>query len=34
MNTTMNCEQFEARLPDSMEGDLTGDERRNEPGPL
>ena len=27
MNTTMNCEQFEARLPDYMEGDLTGDER-------
>lgn len=27
MNTTMTCEQFEARLPDYMEGDLTGDER-------
>jgi hypothetical protein len=25
--TTMTCEQIEARLPDYMEGDLTGDER-------
>ena len=27
MTMTMTCEQFEARLPDYMEGDLTGDER-------
>lgn len=27
MTTTMTCEQFEARLPDYMEGDLAGDER-------
>jgi len=27
MTTTMTCEQFEARLPEHMEGDLTGDER-------
>ena len=25
--TTMTCEQFEARLPDYLEGDLAGDER-------
>jgi hypothetical protein len=27
MTTDMTCEQFEARLPDYLEGDLTGDER-------
>ena len=27
MTTTMTCEQFDARLPEYMEGDLTGDER-------
>lgn len=27
MTTIMNCEQFDARLPDYMEGDLAGDER-------
>jgi len=27
MTTTMTCEQFEARLPDYLEGDLAGDER-------
>ena len=27
MTTTMTCEQFEARLPDYLEGDLSGDER-------
>jgi hypothetical protein len=27
MTNTMTCEQFDARLPDYMEGDLTGDER-------
>ena len=27
MTTTMTCEQFDARLPDYMEGDLAGDER-------
>lgn len=27
MTTIMTCEQFDARLPDYMEGDLTGDER-------
>ena len=27
MTTNITCEQFDARLPDYMEGDLTGDER-------
>lgn len=27
MTNTMTCEQFDARLPEYMEGDLTGDER-------
>ena len=27
MTNTMTCEQFDARLPDYMEGDLAGDER-------
>lgn len=27
MTTTMTCEQFDARLPEYMEGELTGDER-------
>ncbi|HET9004155.1 MAG TPA: zf-HC2 domain-containing protein, partial [Gemmatimonadaceae bacterium] len=27
MTNTMTCEQFEARLPEYMEGDLAGDER-------
>ena len=27
MTTIMNCEQFDVRLPDYMEGDLAGDER-------
>jgi anti-sigma factor ChrR (cupin superfamily) len=27
MTMTMTCEQFEAQLPDYLEGDLTGDER-------
>jgi Putative zinc-finger len=27
MNTTMTCEQFEARLPEYMEGELAADER-------
>ena len=30
--TTMTCEQIEARLPDYMEGDLTGDDSMRRDG--